>query len=608
SPESIALEPTHEAYGKRVVRAKAVFPGGHTEEWTLRGEPVQVGFDWIRQPDTLGQRRIFRIWTPASARGLQFWRTTEGEQSTVGWHPGSRGKTRPAVWEGETDGVMLYSELPRAGLRLGVANIGQLRITLDERGPVLDRHEQPGPCWRLDWEITHGQIIRLEGNAGLRAATRVFKAGDDRPYADASLDFGAHYDQVLLGGLAYLDQPGALPRSACLTATEDIAHTVAIDEVALACESLCWCAPGETAELLRKAITAAIETPGARGISDTFALPAECSHALLLMMAGRYLRLTGDVEFICAHAEPLRSGANALLALRRPGEALPSFHTKARGGMLLKTPASSAVVHAGLSRWAAIEGRLGNRPLSAEYAEAAFAMQWAAIAPLAAGGLWHMNRNTFVHYRDAEGETPREEELTDQIPGSEFDFGGHVLAMWLGLCPDEDLIRRSYEWLDYTYTYASGRGGPDYPPGYRRTFHALLDISVRIRHACGDVPPILQRVLDTCSRAGLPFSRDVHGSALPAGMLLDNAPYFEIVLHRHYGLDYDAGGWRLSTPRPVRNYPLTRVTNLRHQNAVFAVTWQGRGTIQRVTINGAPLPSRVLDRATGEHEVLVTLG
>jgi hypothetical protein len=251
-----------------------------------------------------------------------------------------------------------------------------------------------------------------------------------------------------------------------------------------------------------------------------------------------------------------------------------------------------------------IEERMGDETQGRRHAEAGMAMQWAAVAPMETGGLWHMGRGTFAHYVLAQDELREDPE---EMPGSEFDFGQQLLAFWLGLCADDDLIRRSFEYVDYTYTYATGRGGPAYPPGYRRSFHALIDVAIRARYGCGDIEAIFQRVLDNGARGGMPFSMNLRGSAMPAGTLLDNAPYFEIVLRHHYGLDYDAGGWRLFTPRPLANYPLTRVTNLRHRNALYAITWQGRGAIQRVAINGAPHPTRVLDKTTGEHEVVVTL-
>jgi hypothetical protein len=602
APHAVTPEIPHEAYGNRVMQAKVQYPGGLAEDWTLRVDPLQVGFDWIRQPHVLGGRSAFRACTPTAGNALQFWRMLEGDQTPPLWDGRPKSSGGGVLWEGQSSSALLYSALPRASMRLDVAASGALRI---EAVPSPARQEEP--VWQLDWTISHGQLMHMSGNLGLRAASRSFHVLTRSGMADASIDFDTYYEQVLLGGVAMVLQETGEVRQACLS-TDAPEAPAPLEEIVLACESLGLCAPTLTAELLQRQLGKVLAGEQNSSESNDLGLPAAASPALPLLMAGRHLRLTGELDLVQRHQEPLRAAAEQLLALRRPGEALPVFLTADLHHQHIKHPAGTAVVYAGLSRWAAIEERLGNVSDSQRFAEAALAMQWAAIAPVEAGGLWHLGRGSFVSYLPVENPGHRlNAPPTNQERGAEFDFGQQVLAFWLGLCPDEELIRRSMEWVDYSYTYASGRGGPSYPPGYRRAFHALLDIAVRMRYGCGEVAPLLQRALDNGARAGLPFSRDVRGRALPAGSLLDNSPYFEIVLRRHYGLDYDAGGWRMANPRPIGNYPLTRVTSLRHRNAIYAITWQGRGTIQRVTLNGAPHTSRVLDKTSGEHEVLVTL-
>ena len=53
----------------------------------------------------------------------------------------------------------------------------------------------------------------------------------------------------------------------------------------------------------------------------------------------------------------LRACAGSALALRRAGEALPTFNVR---GASIKQPAGTAIICAGLSRWSAIETRLGH--------------------------------------------------------------------------------------------------------------------------------------------------------------------------------------------------------------------------------------------------------
>lgn len=601
-PEAIRPEPVHQAYGNRVLQAHVRFGEGLEEDWTLRVDPLQVGFDWIRQPHAMGDQCAFRIITPALSHGLQFWQADTGLQSMRC----SNGMVEDAPSHGAVAGTaLLYCDLPRAALRIQTVAPGQVSIATQSDAPHgVHTHRDHAGSWVADWEVLHGQLIHMSGNLGFADASRRFMAPALGAFADASADFGPFYLQALLGGAGLLDDPAGLPRSTALGAAGDC-HPAGMDELALAAEALGSCAPQWMAAQLRRALDNYLSLPSSMPLTSGLDLFQETKPAFALLMAGRYLRITGDVEYIAAHAPALRESAEGLLALRRRGEALPAFLDTEKG-FHVKQPGSTAVLSAALFRCSAMEERLGDAENSKRFAEAAMAMQWAALAPMQTGGLWHLGRGTFARYVNAEG-YPEGMDPED-APGAEFDFGQQLLAFWLGLCEDDDTIRRCYEYVDYTYTYATGRGGPVYPPGYRRSFHALIDVAVRARHACGDIEAIFQRVLDCGGRYGLPFSQNLRGEALPAGALLDNAPYFELVLRHHYGLDYDAGGWRLFTPRPLANYPLTRVTNLRHRNALYGITWQGRGAIQRVTINGAPHPTRVLDKTTGEHEVVVTLG
>src|SRR5205085_12606661 len=92
-----------------------------------------------------------------------------------------------------------------------------------------------------------------------------------------------------------------------------------------------------------------------------------------------------------------------------------------------------------------------------------------------------------------------------------------------------------------------------------------------------------------------------------SGQFWDNSPYFAIVFKLHYGLDYSHEGWSINTPMPLENYPLTRVTNLRHKHAVYGVTWQGKGRVKRIAMNGKTYYDTVLRETEGEHEVVVFL-
>jgi len=94
----------------------------------------------------------------------------------------------------------------------------------------------------------------------------------------------------------------------------------------------------------------------------------------------------------------------------------------------------------------------------------------------------------------------------------------------------------------------------------------------------------------------------------PVANFADAAPYIGIVIALHYGLNYTSQGWVMSTPKPLINYPLTRITGLRHRHATYSVTWQGRGRIKRVVVDGRTHRTPVLAEMEGEHEVTIYLG
>lgn len=153
---------------------------------------------------------------------------------------------------------------------------------------------------------------------------------------------------------------------------------------------------------------------------------------------------------------------------------------------------------------------------------------------------------------------------------------------------------------------------------------ALMDVCVRQRHGIPGADRLLQLILDHALDGGIPLTEQEFGAYANSGALFpngpfkfhplthsgriwDNAPYFSLVLNLHYGLDYDALGWTLSTPRPLANYPLTDVKNLRHGQASYDVCWSGRGAIRRVRLDGRDLGKPRLDLTDGKHRVEVEL-
>jgi hypothetical protein len=249
------------------------------------------------------------------------------------------------------------------------------------------------------------------------------------------------------------------------------------------------------------------------------------------------------------------------------------------------------------------------------------------------GGLWHSERGTFINYTDYNRSThmsPRMQTWGRQpndrgIARTEFALYETVIPIWLGLLDDPQRIRGAFAWIDRHYTYASGRGGVTFPPYIGQNFVALMDVCVRQRYGIPGADRLLQLILDHALDGGIPLTeREFGGYASSgaefpdrpfkfypfthSGRIWDNAPYFALVLNLHYGLDYDARGWTLSTPRPLGDYPLTEVKNLRHRQARYDIRWSGRGAIRHVRLDGHELTEPRLDLTDGEHTVEVELG
>jgi hypothetical protein len=358
--------------------------------------------------------------------------------------------------------------------------------------------------------------------------------------------------------------------------------------------------------------------------------------AEVLLQAGRHYKLTGDQSFARGNLPFYERCAEFLISLIRPGEFLPVCRGSwdGQGGLKGKEPYFVAETYAGLLRLAEIEHNLGFAEKAERYASAAAAMKTQALKDYSEGGLWHTERGTFINhidYRPLECTSPRSMNFSygplqpEGVIRTEYAHYETILPIWLGLLDDQDKIEAAFRWIDSHYTYASGRGGVTFPPFVSQTFIALLDVCVRLRHGIPGADRLLQLILDQAMAGGMPITEFVFGAYRNTGPLnpdwmfpltpqthtgrvWDNAPYFGAVMNLHYGLEYSHQGWKIGDPRPIANYPLSRVEGLRYQGATYTVTWEGWGTVKQIWLDGAPWPSNRLDLQQGSHEVKVQLG
>lgn len=638
----------HAAYGRKVLQGTAVYADGFQEEWRIRVDPLSMRFEWVRQPDDPEARLVFRVVTPSQGQTLELWHTGRGRQIGFGGSEQYADKIPRLDSTDETE-LLFYSVFPKNCYRIERPSGGDVRIThtawvrepvpgepdrgRDETGKV---HE---PVWEAAWEGRAGAMVFLNGSWGAPAAASDFVGRRAGAFSDATLDFGPFYAQMYLGCLP-LNITGASvtevrARSSVLT-QEAESPPASPREIAWAAEFLYLVNPGATQALLRARMNESLCADHVQDVMWPAAYMNDDAVAELLMSAGRCFAL--DRDEICARAylDPLRRCAEYLLSLRPPDEPLPvtTRTWDAQGVLIGKEPYFTALCYAALNRLAFIEEAIGQFSHAARWRREAQALQQAALTPYQYGGLWCPERGIFINhldYKDPGAAGPRRQNwqtgrrVHTGTPWADFALYENIVPFWLGLVEDAEVIETAYDWIDSQYTYARGRGGPKYPPYLCDTFMTLLDVCVRLRYGIPHAEYLLHAVLEHALDSGIPLTQapfaghvsvspndfsELTGAArrLPAGRLLDNSPYFGIVLHLHYGLDYGKQGWHIGVPHPLDNYPLTRVVNLLHEHAAYAVTWRGRGKVKHVSIDGRPHRSNWLDLTEGRHEVLVELG
>ncbi len=646
--EWVSMDFPHAAYGRKVLQGTAAYADGFQEEWRIRVDPLSMRFEWVRQPDDPDTQLVFRVVVPSQSQTLEAWHTGKGRQIVFGGTAPCTDRLPQLESADETE-LLFYSVFPKNCFRLERPSGGDARIehTAWVREPAPGEpdsgrdtsgrvHE---PVWEAFWEGRAGAMVFLNCSWGATAVASDFVGRRACLFSDATLDFGPFYAQMYLGCLP-LNITGATHtevRARGSVLTEDAAAPPASPrEIAWSSEFLYLVEPAATQGLLRAQLNDAFRADSVKDPAWPAAHMNDDAVAELLMMAGRCFSL--DRDEICARAdlEPMRRCAEYLLSLRPHDEPLPvtARTWDAQGILIGKEPYFTALCYAALNRLAFIEEAIGQFSYAARWRREAEALQQAALTSYEYGGLWHPERGIFINhldYREPAEIGPRRQNwqtgrrVRTGTPWTDFALYENVVPFWLGLVENPELIETAYDWIDSQCTYARGRAAPKYPPYLCDTFMTLLDVCVRLRHDIPHAATLLHAVLEHALDSSIPLTQAPFGGhvpvspndfseltaaarRLPAGRLLDNSPYFGIVLHLHYGLDYGKQGWHIGVPRPIDNYPLTRVLNLRHEHAVYAVTWRGRGKVKHISIDGRPHRSAWLDLTEGRHEVLVELG
>lgn len=616
--DRVVWESSHEIYAGKVLEGVAYFPDGYSEYWRLRVDPNLMRFQWNRQPERATEQPLLRAFVPRRRDVLQFWRTGDGEQLINEAIPHAAGHA-PALSLRDESELLFYASAARNVLRMEMPTGIALRI---EAGSAPETIAPEGAlAWALYWEAAPTAVLQATITCGLTNAVRHFDGAQRIFPANAGLDFDSFYARVYLGCLPlnlHRGERGLLCAHAKAFQPAGAGNPRAtLWEIVWACECAALLDPVIVAALARDTLIPYQDAMGYAGAGVPRLSGEEA--ALLLMLAGRHHMLTGDLDFAQEFLHSLRQCALHILAHRARGSFLPAVNTLGGEEERRIEPCFTALCHAGLARLARLETALGHSQVAEWWTRAAGAMRIAACQSYEDGGLRDPERGIFIRAL-IPGDTPEAKPAAQ----TEFLLRQNVIAFRLGLLDDPDHVKLAYDWIDDRYTYASGRGGVTLPPGIDRTFIVLLDVCVRQQYAVPGAERLLAFALSHALDAGLPFTDTPFGAyggsgptELPgdpprvaqtcAGCLLDNSPYFDLVLREHYGLDYDHHGWHIGTPKPLAGYPLTRVTHLRHRHALYAITWQGRGRVRRILVDGTPLQGSVLTLSEGDHEVVVQL-
>ncbi len=587
--ERYELDHGHAIYGKKLLEGNAYYADGTAEGWRIQVDPLNMRWNWTRQPDQPHDRLVIRLVTPAPEDRFTLWQTGRGATYLSG-------ENAPFVAPDESE-VLCVGPTLKNSFRIEVPSGGEL--TLTQHNSAANRLSgEPGwetarvPAIEAQWVIPPVAVLRIDASWGLAPAALDFQGRQPFRPVQATLDFDTFFSRMALAALPLYLSGGDRDHYIPLATLAAGAPPAPLHDIAMACEFLPLADPRAAGVLMRDTIDRFLEEE--TGPRDS---------ALLLLLAGRYAAITGDPDFLGARLAQFRALADGLLAMRAKDNVLPLIDTEDGPA---KEPCFTALCYAALKRLAAMEHGLAAPEQSKKWLTAAEAIRLAALTPYTEGGLLHPARGVFVRHTFP-GDSP--EPTRNARARTEFQLSQFVVPCVLGLMDDAAQIQRAYDWIDDQYTYATGRGGASAPPGAERGLYALLDVYVRQSRGVTATDRVLQYVLDHALDFGVPMlGRPYTARRAPSANFADAAPYLGIVLGQHYGLSYTRDGWHLHTPKPLANYPLTRVTGVRHKHATYSLTWQGRGRIKRIVVDGRTHRTPLLQDAEGDHEVTIYLG
>ncbi|MBI2433177.1 MAG: hypothetical protein HYV26_09925, partial [Candidatus Hydrogenedentes bacterium] len=159
--ESVELDYPHRAYGRKVLEGVATYPDGVKEEWRIQVDPVNMRFEWVRQPYNLSDKLFYRVLTPRRTASLQLWHTGSGLQVT---NDVAATRGEPSILDAEQESeLFFYSSAPKNCFRLETSSAGTLHIEGATGVPVhlpgeagwdyeaAEKRQQP--LWDMRWVV-----------------------------------------------------------------------------------------------------------------------------------------------------------------------------------------------------------------------------------------------------------------------------------------------------------------------------------------------------------------------------------------------------------------------------------------------------------------------
>jgi len=626
---------------KSILKAKAFYPDGKWEEWEITVDKENETFNWQRKPTVDNQKLCFNALFARSSSNLQYFQTGKAECILSDAVKGiTEGMVDTLISKDESE-LIYYAVNPYNSFRIMLSDPGKLQINKvinahkpDDGIPPWDLNKdgnQIDQKWNVSWKPNSHSGVQFLCSWGVMAATRDFVGRKHIDPVNASYDFGPFFSQMFLScvPLNLRDFNGRLAlRCNVLIGAIDVYKDVFVRDNVWAYEF--------TNVVNPQAITVLIEQyldlhpkgqfmgPDYVQKYQTKTFYGEDSQAELLILAARHLTLTNNEEFAKQHIEEYHKCAEFLLNLRRPGEDLPiCAHSWDGQGMPLhsKEPYFVALCYKGLNRLADMDDALNNPELAKRWRSEALKMKTAALKNYIDGGLWDPDRGTFIKFTDYRDPNHWGYKMQDWynsggkvekgIPRTEFVFYETIIPIFLGLLDDPVKIKKAYEWIDANFNYSFGRGGITMPEGWAQDFVLLFDIMNRKKYDIPRAENVLQLLLSQGMNIGMPLTETSifnHSNwRVHAGRAWDNSPYFYLVINMHYGLDYTWEGWKISDPNPLKNYTLTKISNLSYKDARYSIAWKGTGKVKSIKVDGKSWPGKILNLTTGEHNVEVLL-